>query len=87
MKVLVLTIALLLARGAYAEEAKPTSADSAVNAMTGKEKQSRKKKAVMCAECGKPESECECKGEKHDKQDKQGKAVKDANKEGDGPAH
>ena len=84
MKVLVLTMALLLAQGAYAEEAKPTSADSAVNAMTGKEKKSRKKNAVMCAVCGKPETECECKGEEHDKQRKE---AKEAHKEDDGHAH
>jgi hypothetical protein len=44
-----------------------TGADSAVSAMNGKEKKTRKKKVEMCAECGKPESECECetKGTEH----------------------
>ncbi|RYZ93093.1 MAG: hypothetical protein EOP06_02180 [Proteobacteria bacterium] len=44
-----------------------TGADSAVSAMTCKEKKTRKKKVEMCAECGKPESECECetKGTEH----------------------
>lgn len=46
------------------EKAKDPAQD-AVQAMTGKEtKGGRRKKAAMCAECGKPESECECKGHK-----------------------
>ena len=29
------------------------------------EKKSRKKKVQLCKECGKPEKQCECKGENH----------------------
>ena len=31
---------------------------------TKQKKKERKKKALMCSECGKPESECECHGHK-----------------------
>lgn len=39
--------------------------ENAVQKLTGQEKIIRKKKAEMCSECGKPESDCECHG--HDK--------------------
>ncbi|MBL7689036.1 MAG: hypothetical protein JNJ49_13465 [Bdellovibrionaceae bacterium] len=40
----------------------PTSKSTAVEQLTKTDKKSRKKKVLMCAECGKPESECECEG-------------------------
>ena len=62
MKLLALTLAAALMVGgtAFAEENKSSATENAVQTMTGKEKKSRKKKVEMCAECGKPESECEC---------------------------
>lgn len=30
-----------------------------------KDSSGRRKKVMMCHECGKPESECECEGEEH----------------------
>ncbi|RYZ91668.1 MAG: hypothetical protein EOP06_06425 [Proteobacteria bacterium] len=68
MKLFAVSIAATFLFGsmALAQDTK-TGADSAVSALTGKEKKTRKKKVEMCAECGKPESECDCetKGTKH----------------------
>ena len=46
---------------AFAEEAPKSGADTAVNAMTGKDKKTVKKKGETCASCGKKKSECNCK--------------------------
>lgn len=74
MKVLLtsLVVAFLATGTAFAQESStpqekssPTATtENAVNAITGKDKKARKKKAAMCNECGKPEAECECKGHK-----------------------
>ncbi len=74
MKALIFTVSMAFTLNAYAEANTPAAVatpttDSAVKAMTGTAKKSRKKKEVMCAECGKPESQCECKGEEHRKTD------------------
>ena len=69
MKSMIFALALTFAMTATAqtEPSKPASAsDSAVQAMTGNAKKTRKKKETMCQECGKPESQCECKGHKKD---------------------
>lgn len=67
MKLITMTLMMLLLSGtAIAKETKTTSTESAVQAITGKEPKSRKKKVQMCAECGKPESECECEGHKEE---------------------
>lgn len=63
------TVALLSANLAWAEENKTQAPanENVVQKITGQEKKTRKKKAEMCGECGKPESECECHG--HDKKE------------------
>lgn len=40
----------------------PATKSTAIEQLKKTEKKSRKKKVLMCAECGKPESECECEG-------------------------
>lgn len=72
MKLMVLSLimAAFVGGASFAEESKTSTStpESAVTALTKKDKKSRKKKVEMCAECGKPESECECKdhkGEEH----------------------
>lgn len=78
---LVLAVSLIFTGySASAENEKSASpTDQAVQAMTGKEKKNtRKKKASICAECGKPESECECKDHKKPESE---------HKEGDGHKH
>ena len=66
MKAVILSFVFtaLLSGSAFAEEPKASTKESAMSAETSKEKKSRKKKAMMCADCGKPESECDCKGHK-----------------------
>lgn len=80
MKILTITFAALFMLSTFAltEEPKTSSPENAVKVLTGTEKKSRKKKIEMCAECGKPESECECnnkndgekKSEKRESQEK-----------------
>lgn len=71
--------ALMVSGTSFAEETKTSTTDTAVQAITGKEKKSRKKKVEMCAECGKPESECEC----HDKDGKKVEGKKAEHKAGE----
>jgi hypothetical protein len=73
MKTLILglaMVAILISFGghsAFAQGEKPvTSSDPAANAKTIEKKSGRKKKVEMCAECGRPESECECHDKKKD---------------------
>lgn len=68
MKSLLIVTALLFSTGVMAEEVKTSTpaATSQEKTVLPKEKKSRKKKVEMCGECGKPESECECHGEKKD---------------------
>ncbi len=92
MKLLTLTIAtaLMMSGPVLAEETKASSTDTAFQAIAGKEKKSRKKKVEMCAECGKPESECDCPGYEHKKDGKEAAkkdGKKDDHKEGDGHSH
>ncbi len=46
---------------AFAEEAAKPTADTAVNAMTAKDKKATKKKGETCESCGKKKGECNCK--------------------------
>lgn len=67
MKLLFITLiaTVSFAGSSFAQEStsqNPDKATKAVEAVTGKDKKARKKKVEMCAECGKPESECECHG-------------------------
>lgn len=71
----ILAAGFLFAGSAFADHHN-TGAEPA-KAAAGAEKKARKKKAQMCAECGKAESECEC----HGKKDGQKHA------EGDGHGH
>lgn len=64
----------VLCLSASAEQSTPAkqSPVDTVKSITNPEiKKDRRKKVEMCAECGKPESECECKGHKdEEKEDK-----------------
>lgn len=64
MKTLITCLAAFaLAGPAFAEDLK-SSKEQPAQTLTEGAKKSRKKKVEMCAECGKPESECECHGQK-----------------------
>lgn len=67
MKIL-LSALMLLSLSAFAQTkpAKPKS-EGAVETMVKQAKKERKKKVEMCHECGKPEEQCDCKGEEHRK--------------------
>ena len=55
---------------AFGEENKSTTVqetEKTAKTLISPEKSKRKKKVEMCAECGKPEAECECKGHKDEK--------------------
>ncbi len=67
MKVLLSALVLLsLSSFAETEPVKP-KAEGAVETMVKNGKKDRKKKVEMCHECGKPEVNCDCKGEEHRK--------------------
>ncbi len=68
LKIGFIAAALLFTVGVFAEEIKSSKPAAQEQTVLPKEKKSRKKKVEMCAECGKPESECECDHEK--KEDK-----------------
>lgn len=59
-------LAILFSMSAFAQNSTPASTpaakSTAIEQLTKADKKSRKKKVLMCAECGKPESECECEG-------------------------
>lgn len=66
---LLLTLALLTSVGAFAKtstEPVETKAQPVEN-MVKEAKKERKKKVEMCHDCGKPEAQCDCKGEEHKK--------------------
>lgn len=71
-------VVLLSANLAWAQDSKieASKSENVVQKITGQEKKTRKKKVEMCAECGKPESECECHG--HEKKDHKEEAKKSA---------
>ena len=68
MKVLV--VALLISGFAFAQQSGGTSTLEAntksVEAIAKEGKKERKKKAEMCNDCGKPETECDCEGHKNE---------------------
>ncbi len=67
-RITLLTASLLLSFGAFAQNSsQPESPVETVKTITGTKKEGRKKKTVMCEECGKPENECEC---GHDEKEK-----------------
>lgn len=67
MKFLLSALVLLsLSSFAQTEPTKPKT-EGAVETMVKKVKHERKKKVEMCHECGKPEAQCDCKGEEHRK--------------------
>lgn len=68
MKVLIL-ISLMVSGTAIADEVKTSKSEtkSTVQEIVKEGKSSRKKKVEMCHDCGKPEVECDCKGEEHKK--------------------
>jgi len=63
MKVFI-TFLLLVSFNSYSQTAEPKPG---VETMIKKAKKERKKKIEMCHECGKPEENCDCKGEEHRK--------------------
>ena len=68
-----LTMILTLAFGflffsptSFAEgEAKQAVEKKSTEQTKSPKKKTRRKKALMCQECGKPETECDCEGEEH----------------------
>ena len=66
---LLLTLALLTSVGAFAQTSSETTETKAqpVENMVKEAKKDRKKKVEMCHDCGKPEVQCDCKGEEHKK--------------------
>jgi hypothetical protein len=71
----IILIALMLTSASvWSEESKLSSSSSkketSVENIVKAEKKERRKKVEMCHDCGKPESECDCKGEGHDEKKK-----------------
>ena len=63
-----LTLSLLLICGsAFAHETSQPKKGNQVESLVKGNKKDRKKKVEMCHECGKPEVNCDCKGEEHRK--------------------
>lgn len=64
----IITSFLLFTINGYAqiETSQPKTEDS-VETIVKKVKKDRKRKVEMCHECGKPEEQCDCKGEEHKK--------------------
>ena len=67
MKMLILGLLLVSMNGFAQESSKTKSPESNVEKIVKKSKPDRKKKVEMCHECGKPEEQCDCKGEEHKK--------------------
>lgn len=59
---------LFFSVGSFAASEVQSIADSKEKNQTS-EKRSRRKKVMMCHECGKAETECECEGEGHGVED------------------
>lgn len=66
MKFIIL-LTLITSSFAFADEVKTSQSESksTVQEIVKESKSSRKKKAEMCHDCGKPEAQCDCKGEEH----------------------
>lgn len=66
---MILLIFLTLLSISFADEVKSSKkeAKSSVQEIVKEGKSSRKKKVEMCHDCGKPESQCDCEGEDHKK--------------------
>lgn len=61
-------IAVLFSFSGYAQETTTKEKkETSVESMVKSSKKDRKKKVEMCHECGKPEVNCDCKGEEHKK--------------------
>ncbi len=68
---LILTVALITSMGAFAQNSIDTTQtkDKPVEKILKEAKKERKKKIEMCHDCGKPEVDCDCKGEEHKKEE------------------
>ncbi len=66
---MILLIVLTVSSISFADEVKSSKKEtkSSVQEIVKEGKSSRKKKAEMCHDCGKPESQCDCEGEDHKK--------------------
>ena len=66
ISVIAYAITVLFGISAFAQVSTPANTpaakSTAIEQLTKTDKKARKKKVLMCAECGKPESECECEG-------------------------
>ena len=64
-----MTLALLISMNAYSQNSSDSVESKAqpVENMVKEAKKDRKKKVEMCHDCGKPEAQCDCKGEEHKK--------------------
>jgi hypothetical protein len=64
------TAFIVLSFSSFAQTESPkVKSEGAVETMVKSAKKDRKKKVEMCHECGKPEAQCDCKGEEHKKKD------------------
>ena len=68
MKVFILA-AFIISSASFADEVQSSKKESksTVQEIVKEGKSSRKKKVEMCHDCGKPESQCDCIGEEHKK--------------------
>lgn len=66
---MILLIVLTVSSISFADEVKSSKNEtkSSVQEIVKEGKSSRKKKVEMCHDCGKPESQCDCEGEDHKK--------------------
>lgn len=66
---MILLIVLTVSSISFADEVKSSKKEtkSSVQEIVKEGKSSRKKKVEMCHDCGKPESQCDCEGEDHKK--------------------
>lgn len=68
---LFLVLTLMISMSAFGQTStdKIEKKDQAVENVLKPTKKDRSKKVEMCHDCGKPESQCDCEGEEHDKKD------------------
>ena len=62
--ILLMVVFMSVAPNVMAQEGAKSTVQTETDAKS-EQKRSRRKKVMMCHECGKPETECECEGEGH----------------------
>lgn len=78
MKIIAILICILFSFGAYAEEESKQKIQNEEKNQSVEAKK-RRKKVLMCKECGKPETHCECEGHRDEDDDRNNQAIDNDN--------